>query len=485
MLFLVAIVLISSQAAAEPKIVKTLECTFLMNYDTRHDTSTGCIFFNVQSNSSVYFSILDTYKGFPIDLDAFEILEFNNSSLDHIPNKLLEHFTSVEVLDVSNSSLTSVCGLEGGTKLHTLQANYNHIKSLNENIFAQNRRLIELDLSHNLISYLRPSIFTKAPNLMHLNLAHNLFQDVVPAFQHLHALKFFDLSHNYLEHLLPLNGLHNVEVFNLNDNFIETVSADAFMKMKSLRVLDLRNNEIFSIYLEFNSTVTYVDLSQNILQNLEVASDIATLNASKNKLRFLTAKSGIQIFSLNLSNNLLKETNGLRGLKSLRHLNLAGNHFNYITSRTFWNLDNLIEINLSKNFLKHVNLYHFSNLNFLQSLWLSNNEITRMKVTHKNFENILPQLREIGLAGNPWSCKYLVHMVNSFAGKGVRMVNDIDEAINDFEGAVLNIPCHSENKLQECRHEMETLKLAYEAEIDRLNGVIEALEFDFSNKTDL
>lgn len=467
-------------AARKGQFISNLECSYLINYETRDDSSTGCIFSNVFGNTSVIFNILRSYNGFPIDLDSFEILEFIESRISRVPPRLLDHFRNTEILIMTNSSLGSVCDIDGGTKLRELHVSHNHVRNIGEKIFYYNKEIVHVDFSFNDIYTIKLYTFLYTKKLKYLDLSHNKIKSIPNAFFHLNKLEYLDLSYNLLMSIYSTDfyGVNEVRTFNMEGNFIKEVSSTAFIGMSKLGSLSLRNNTLFDIILNFtNPQMFAVDVSMNFLWELEILQSVRKIDASNNKLSSIILGPNVTMQELNLSNNLFKDTSSIRPLKTLKRLYLAGNQLTHVNQRTFYSLTELIELDISDNFLKQMNLNTLQHMHALNSLLIADNDISFVRLP--SYETALASLEVIDVTRNTFSCKYLLGLVGELNQRNWRLISrEVDAADN-----VLNIPCYNENGLQECRREMDEMYSNLTEEIQKLHEEIGALYARLENES--
>lgn len=472
------VVFCSHVAARRGKFISNLECTYLINYETRSQSSTGCIFSGVFGNTSVVFNIVRSYNGFPIDLDSFEILEFVESKISRVPPLLLDHFRNTEILIMRNASLGSVSDIDGGSKLKELHVSHNHVRNIGERVFYKNKELVHVDFSYNELHTIKPYTFMYTKKLKYLDLSHNKIKSVPSAFYYLHKLEYLDLSYNLLMSLYSTDfyWVNNTRTLKLEGNLIKEVSSMAFVDMTKLESLSLKNNTIFDIILNFTSLQMFgVDLSMNFLWELEVLTSVWRVDASHNKLSSIILGSNVTIQELNLSNNLFKDTASIRPLKTLKRLYMSGNHLTHVNHRTFYSLTNLIELDISDNLLKHLNLNSFQHMNLLNRISIADNDVSFIRLP--TYETALPHLEIIDVTRNSFSCKYLLVLLAQLNQRNWRLVShEVDVADN-----VLNIPCFNENDLQECRREMDEMYVNMTEQIQKLHEEIEALYAKLEN----
>ena len=124
------------------------------------------------------------------------------------------------------------------------------------------------------------------------------------------------LTENYIRRLLNTSDQSNLEaiqILELRNENITSIKIDAFSSFKDLTELDLSNNRLTNIGLEFNS-----------LENLE------KLNLSNNKIKFI---------NINAFSNLV----------NLEMIDLSTNDLNCISEHLFGGLTNLTTIYLNEN----------------------------------------------------------------------------------------------------------------------------------------
>jgi hypothetical protein len=194
----------------------------------------------------------------------------------------------------------------------------------------------------------------------------------------------FYIRHNELEVLRDslFNKSKSLLVADFGFNKISTVEKFAFRNLTSLDLLDLQHNAISRI-----DPVLFRDLHHLTL--------------------------------LDLSNNLITE-------------------FQY---GTFDSLSNLRILNISDNRLVSLHQYTFGSLLNLRNLHFDNNQISTVNVDDLTYH--LPSLRVVSLDNNPWRCKDLVIVRNSFRKSKVVISSGESYDVENFHG----IACQNDNSV--------------------------------------
>ncbi len=158
------------------------------------------------------------------------------------------------------------------------------------------------------------------------------------SFQHLTHLSVLDLGGNKLQACCSLDGLTSLERLNLSNNRIE--SLDGFFNSPTL-----------------NLKLKYLNLSGNLLESLP-ANSFASLSTLR---------------SLNLSCNRLERVGGeaFNGLFTLQELDLSSNDFKAIGADMFRDMINLKSLDLTFVKLKQIDEKAF--LNFRNKLVVKTN----------------------------------------------------------------------------------------------------------------
>lgn len=131
--------------------------------------------------------------------------------------------------------------------------------------------LRELIIKNNQIYYLAPGCFHK--NLQILNLEHNYISDISQdIFNHLPKLKDLNLRHNKIKTIDQIN-LRSLEKLDLSHNEIDTIESEAFADVPKLKELNLGFNNLlwlsYRMFPEEGSSLVILQIHANKFSNLD------------------------------------------------------------------------------------------------------------------------------------------------------------------------------------------------------------------------
>ncbi|XP_036610892.1 leucine-rich repeat-containing protein 40 isoform X2 [Trichosurus vulpecula] len=224
-------------------------------------------------------------------LPALTILDMHDNLLTSLPCAIGE-LENLQKLNVSHNKLKILP--EELTKLRNLKGlflQYNELTSIPEG-FGQLHKLEELDLSNNHLTAV-PASFSSLSNLMRLNLASNQMEDLPAEITRMKRLKHLDCTSNCLKTIpSELASMESLELLYLRrnklrflpefpsclllkelhvgENQIEMLGAEHLKHLKSIHVLDLRDNKLKSIPDEMTllQALERLDLSNNDISSL-------------------------------------------------------------------------------------------------------------------------------------------------------------------------------------------------------------------------
>lgn len=226
--------------------------------------------------------IVDNPELTKIDDDAFmpfpniETILIKNNKLKKIYGKTFQGFDNLKSIDLSNNKIYSF-GKYSFKKLPVLTSldlSYNPIKTLKSHYFDDLDNLETLTLTFTKLKKIK-SFFDAMPNLQILNLNNNEIKSVSHnAFGKLGNLKNLDLSHNFLHSLSKktFSKLENLEKLDLSFNNLKNIRRNPFQGLGNLKTLVLSNSEFQTFdprWLEEMSTLESLDISNNNLFDLD------------------------------------------------------------------------------------------------------------------------------------------------------------------------------------------------------------------------
>ncbi|MDQ6470156.1 T9SS type A sorting domain-containing protein [Flavobacterium sp. LHD-80] len=223
------------------------------------------------------------------------------------------NINSLTYLDVSNSSITDLTGIEDFTALTALNCNQAGLTSLD---LSKNLNLLKLNCggNYNLAKF----DASKNPNLVYLNCS-NLSLSTLNLTSNT-ALQYLDASNNSLTTLDLSNNTNLLEI-QVRSNKLTTVDLS---KNTALKQINFTSNLITSLNVSNNTALTVLELGTNQLKSIDL---------SKNKLLTDLGIYTNQLTSLDLSNNNALVTLNCSANK-LSSLNLKnGNNSNFLLSR--------------------------------------------------------------------------------------------------------------------------------------------------------
>ncbi|RXN22338.1 leucine-rich repeats and immunoglobulin-like domains 1 [Labeo rohita] len=343
----------------------TTDCSRLDITDVPQDLPKSTVHLNLSHN-----------KLAAVDMDILSNLpnlrEVHHNKIRRLEGSLLQNFTALETLDLSNNDITE----------------------LREHCFPPGLQIKDLHLSSNKIVHLEFGAFKNlAGSLQILRLSRNRLTQLPVKGLELPKLTQLELSRNKLRLIegLTFQGLSSLEVLKLQRNNISKLTDGAFWGLARMRVLHLDYNslrEVNSGSLYGLESLLQLYLSNNSISNFNpegwgFCERLRELNLSYNNLTKLSeggfAKL-VNLMSLRLGHNSISHiTEGaFRGLSSLRTLELDHNDISGTiedTNGAFTGLENLNKLTLFGNKIKSVAKKAFSGLEALEHLNLGENAI--------------------------------------------------------------------------------------------------------------
>ena len=349
---------------------------------------------------------------------------------------------SVTVLEVPNSNIRDLTGLEFATRLTRLNldmeglSNSNRIYDLSP--LSSLTNLTSLELSFTGLTDI--SALGHLTSLTTLWLRHNLISDISPL-ANLTNLEELHLRDNLISDISPLANLTNLKRLNLRDNF--TLDISPLANLTNLEALDLVSNNISDVSaLAGLTNLIGLDLSSNNISDVSALAGLTNLIVlvlGENAISDVSTLAGLtRLERLDLSSNNISDVSALAGLTNLIMLGLDSNNISNVAILA--NLTNLIYLALGNNAISDVSA--LAGLNYLTGLGLSRNTISDISVLsdltglkwlyldYNTIVDISPLVANTGLGsedrvdlrGNPLSATSINTHIPALQGRGVDVI---------------------------------------------------------------
>ena len=308
-------------------------------------------------------------------------LDLSGNSLRQVTVDLLQPFTKLQVLDLSNCSIENIDsnGFPFLPSLHSLELQDNHISHLHN--LSNLSRLKRLNLQSNLIRVIQISYL---PNLQFLDLSFNQMTQIPPKWiTQTDGLQIVNLSHNKLKHISP-HAFHQVTLNHLDLSFNKLTTLHSFGIFK-LSMMVLSHNRMTTItddaFSHFQDTLEDLDLSFNAFSDLPDHhfgdfEAIQRLNLASNNLgkSVKAGKSGhvfysfrrLQVLDLSYNNVTALPHSHAKHLNHLTTLNLHDNKVQHLRDLSLQDMSSLSKLDISQNLLRSVDTQPLNDLPFLE-----------------------------------------------------------------------------------------------------------------------
>ncbi|TRX35219.1 DUF7619 domain-containing protein [Flavobacterium restrictum] len=296
----------------------------------------------------------------------------------------LNEAAQVSYLELNNSEITSLLGIENFINLVTIECSNNAISNLDishlkilTDLVCDNNNLVTLTL--NGATNLQ-NLYCQSNQLTTLN-ANDLLN-----------LLTLNCSDNKLT-TLSVNNLNNLQSLLCNSNAISTLNLDDLI---SLLTLDCSSNSLTALDFSKITNIVSLNCNFNLLSTLTVTSllNLNNLACSTNKLTTLTVAGLENITTLNCNNNQLTTLN-TSNLDALTYLYCANNN---LQSLLVTELKNLKVLDCNTNKIQTVDLNGLTNL---QSLYCNNNILNTLNTNNQT------QLQTLLVANNNLNTLFL------------------------------------------------------------------------------
>jgi Leucine-rich repeat (LRR) protein len=287
---------------------------------------------------------------------------------------LTVNVASLTSLDVSNSNISNLAGIENFTSLNKLDCGYNKLSTLN---VSNSKNLNELICRYNDLTALDVSANTNLTSL-----------DCI--FNHITALDVSNLL--ALTSLLCVdNQLTNLDVtknlyldwFSCNSNQLTTLDVS---QNKILRYLDCGFNQLTSLDISNNLSIFYLNCYHNKLSSLDVSmlTELTTLACSENQFSSFDVSKNVKLSSL-LCENINVSTLDLSNNTALTELYCGNNE--QLTTLDLSKNKKLTTFLCFNNHLTELNIKNGTNTLLVDVDFRSNSTLTCIQVDDATYSN--------------------------------------------------------------------------------------------------
>ncbi len=267
------------------------------------------------------------------DVSSIITLDVSNSMISDLTG--IEDFTSLEILDVSNNLLLHF-DLNENNSLRILDCSNNEINHLDllqnpllEQVYSQNNvistlwisgvsPLVELNCSNNQLEMLNVLPFSE---LVLLDCGDNLLTEINLSNNSL--LRHLNIQNNNIGGELSFGDNLLLEAIDCSNTSISWIDVSM---LDNLEQLDCSFNQMSELDLTENTALRILDCSENHLEELNLLNNnaLTELNVGNNLLTSLNLRFATELTSLVASNNDLEKIN-LRDMPALEQVDLLGN----------------------------------------------------------------------------------------------------------------------------------------------------------------
>lgn len=249
---------------------------------------------------------------------------FSNSAMTTLPLNISKHFPALKTLTASGLSLTNATAnsLEKLEALVELDLSVNSIETIANNPFKDLTALVKLDLHSNDIVAIDEGTLDSLANLKEIDLSNNNLcegSDVIcplaTTFRKNKQLEVINLDENYIKNIAItlFRGLRDLKILKLNNNELIRLPDRLFSDNSALETLDFSSNGITHVGKEnietFRKTKTTLNFegntcTQNLLKNHN--RDDLLLELEKNVVNNCTVDLADALSELSELNDMLK-----------------------------------------------------------------------------------------------------------------------------------------------------------------------------------
>lgn len=371
------------------------------------DTSCLANQFDIVSSSElegVFNELNETFKFHvsKFSLKNIRLLKIGQNQTKNVKEIIPSLGSFLEEMDLSGNYIGKLnySSFKKFTTLNRLILSNTHLVDFDFEIFEYSggwpHNLNQLDISYNKHIILHNIAFIENKRITDINIAENQLNNAMELLKYIKPVSDLklDLSGNYLE---------------WDEHIFSRFSHMRFLRLSNVNLPNFDVNVFHKYIIKFRGEL---DISNNNLEGYNFAAISFTLNllsgfraancnihdASK-----LLGYFSIQHDKIDLSGNPIGEVkfDTFKILK-LHHLNLANANISSFNFRTLEHDKKLYSLNISNNILRKVDLHYLAK--GLRQLYLDGNELTELNnLNRSNF----PLLTHLSIADNNFSCDYL------------------------------------------------------------------------------
>uniref|UniRef100_A0A3B5QP55 Toll-like receptor 13 n=1 Tax=Xiphophorus maculatus TaxID=8083 RepID=A0A3B5QP55_XIPMA len=292
---------------------------------------------------------------------------------------------------IERGLLSTVCNIP---TLRSLDLTCSDLRNLTFEL-ASCSQLLELDLSFGQMAELRKGSIQSINRLQSLNVTNN---------------KLTIVPHD-------IRNLAFLEVLNMQNNTILTLTCEDFVNTTSLRELYLNGNRITDIkscVIEKLPNLMVLDLSYNLLMTFGDSFDIPlhkleVLDVIQNPIKMLDLLNNLPVCNdLQLLDHLTvylhQPTDFDTFTPQLKSLTLTKTDLLIVKHKMFLPIPHLQTMDLSESEIKSLDFLMLANLTALRYLKLTDSDIS---VVNETVFQYLPSLTYLDLRNNPFTCECL------------------------------------------------------------------------------
>ena len=251
--------------------------------------------------------------------------------------------------------------LRGLIDLRHLLLKGNRIIEIEADALSDLKRLVSLSLTDNNLQSLPPGVFDSLTGLKVISIRNNKLRQVEDQFSTLPALQLINLANNRIKTLSEnaFKGTVNLRVLDLHKNKLNYIAPSAFANTPKLKYLVLRDNPLRQVTLDFHPAVR-----------------LQLLDASHCLLGSVLQGLPSVVDDLRLNNNNIRQVleDDFKNVRKVRLLVLNNNKISHIHQKALTRLDELYDLYVGKNALNEMPRVPSS----IHGLYANYNNISRL-----------------------------------------------------------------------------------------------------------